>query len=243
MRDHELDIVDLGTKKGNAVFEFLKFSKRHLDQRKGNPLPCYLKQDELSSLNKAKCAGYEREEGEKYRKEVEGKGMQFRIADLATDDAIAQLPPAKVYLAWHFLEHVPNKDWSRKLVHASLSNSRWMSWFRLPSFQQDDFAGEGALRKHGMRFTWTNWRGHPSHWLVEDCQEAIQSWAEENKDRPYKLEIRPAGYIRTMGDHRVVPIDTEIDVNKYEKKHGPKPLHIKLEQPIVAEWEVIVRFT
>jgi len=242
MRDHELDIVDLGTKKGNAVFDFLKFSKRHLAQGKNNPSSCYLKQEELHSITRAGCVGYERKEGEKYRKEVEGRGMQFRIADLATDGAIAELPPAKVYLAWHFLEHVPNKDWSRKLVHASLSNSRWMAWFRLPSFQQDDKTGEGALRKHGMRFTWTNWRGHPSHWLVEDCREAIFSWAEENKDRPYGLEIRPAGYIRTMGDHRVVPINTEIDVNKYEKKHGPKPLHIELEQPIVAEWEVIVRF-
>tara|TARA_R110000824_G_scaffold315681_1_gene502828 strand:- start:479 stop:1210 length:732 start_codon:yes stop_codon:yes gene_type:complete len=242
MRDHELDIVDLGTKKGNATIEFLQFSKRHLQQRKGKPLPYYLTQEELSSMSIRNCAGYERKEGEKYRKGVEGRGMQFRLADLATDGAIEQLPPAKVYLAWHFLEHVPNKDWSRKLVHASLSNSRWMSWFRLPSFQQDDKTGEGALRKHGMRFTWTNWRGHPSHWLVEDCQEAIQSWAETNKDRPYFLDIRPAGYIRAMDDHRVVPIDTEIDVNKYEKKHGPKPLHIKLEQPIVAEWEVIVRF-
>ena len=231
MRDHELDIVDLGTKKGNATIEFLQFSKRHLQQRKGKPLPYYLTQEELSSMSIRNCAGYERKEGEKYRKGVEGRGMQFRLADLATDGAIEQLPPAKVYLAWHFLEHVPNKDWSRKLVHASLSNSRWMSWFRLPSFQQDDKTGEGALRKHGMRFTW----------LVEDCQEAIQSWAETNKDRPYFLDIRPAGYIRAMDDHRVVPIDTEIDVNKYEKKHGPKPLHIKLEQPIVAEWEVIVR--
>jgi len=242
MRDHELDIVDLGTKKGGATIEFLQFSHRHLKQSKNNPMPYYLTKEELDSIRMGKCVGYERAEGEKYRKDVENRKMQFRIADLATDGAIEELPSAKVYLAWHFLEHVPNKDWSRKLVHASLTNSRWMSWFRLPSFQQDDETGEGVLRKHGMRFTWTNWRGHPSHWLVEDCQEAIYSWGEENQDRPYRLSVRPAGYIRGMDDHRVVPIDTEIDVNKYEKKHGPKPLHVKFKKPIVAEWEVIVRF-
>lgn len=242
MRDHELDIVDLGTKRGNATIEFLQFSERHLKQRKGKPLPYYLTREELSSLSIRRCAGYERAEGEKYRKHVEGRKMQFRIANLATDGAIEDLPPAKVYLAWHFLEHVPNKDWSHKLVHASLTNSRWMSWFRLPSFQQDDKTGEGVLRKHGMRFTWTNWRGHPSHWLVEDNKSAIASWAEENPERPFIVDIRPAGYIRSMDDHRVVPIDTEIDVNRYEKKHGPKPLHVKFKQPIVAEWEVVVRF-
>jgi|TARA_R110000824_G_scaffold115066_3_gene265988 hypothetical protein len=242
MRDHELDIVDLGTKMGNATIEFLQFSKRHLDQQNNKPLPSYLTREEFNSIDIRKCVGYERAEGEKYRAQVEGRKMQFRIADLATAGAIEELPPAKVYLAWHFLEHVPNKDWSRKLVHASLSSSRWMSWFRLPSFQQDDATGEGALREHGMRFTWTNWRGHPSHWLVEDCTAAITSWAMDNQDRPYHLSVRPAGYIRSMDDHRVVPIDTEIDVNKYQKKHGPKPLHVKLKQPIVAEWEVIVRF-
>lgn len=227
----EFDVVDLGTKHGNAIDEFRK---------KGN---MYLKRQTLfNRILPPRCVGYERPQAENYRSIVEGKKYKFRTADLATDEAIAKLPMAEVYLAWHFLEHVPNKDWSRKLVRASLTYARHLAWFRLPSFQQDELTGEGVLRKHGMRFTWTNWRGHPSHWLVEDCKDAIEGWGKDVPVRDFDVIVKPAGFIKNMADHRVVPIDTPIDVNKYEPKHGPKPLHVKFKQPIVAEWEVIVRF-
>jgi len=227
----EFDVVDLGTKHGNAIEEFIKKGKQYLNYP-----------DFIQSIDPGRCVGYERPQAEDYRKIVEGKGFQFRTADLASDVAITHLPLAEVYLAWHFLEHVPNKDWSRKLVRAALTYSRKLAWFRLPSFQQDTDTGEGVLKEHGMRFTWTNWRGHPSHWLVEDCQEAIDSWSKDVPHRTFMLTVKPAGYIRSMSDHRVVPIDTPIDVNKYEPKYGPKPLGVVFKKPIVAEWEVIVRF-
>ena len=230
----EFDVVDLGTKKGNAIEAFLT--------KVGQTL---IGKDAVARLQPARCVGYERLEGEGYRKDVEARGCQFRLANLATDEAIAQLPPAEVYLAWHFLEHVPNKDWSRKLVQASLSCSQQAAWFRLPSFEQDTETGEGVLREHGMRFTWTNWRGHPSHWLVQDCLDAINDWNQKQDPaarRQYVLNVKPAGYIRNMRDHRVVPIDTPIDVNRYESRFGPKPLAVKFKKPIVAEWEVTVRF-
>lgn len=232
MMEPEFDIVDLGTKHGNAIDEFLK---------KGGE---YLKRRELMRrIQRGRCVGYERPQAEKYRKIVEGKGFQFRVADLANDEEIAKLPMAEIYLAWHFLEHVPNKDWSRKLVRASLTNARHMAWFRLPSFQQDKDTGEGVLKEHGMRFTWTNWKGHPSHWLVEDCLDAITEWSMDvGPYRTFDTMVKPAGYIKSMSDHRVVPIDTPIDVNKYEPKYGPKPLDVVFKKPIVAEWEVIVRF-
>jgi hypothetical protein len=227
----EFDIVDLGTKHGNAIAEFRKL---------GN---MYLKRQSLfNQIQPSRCCGYERPEAENYRKIVESKGYRFRTANLATDEAIAILPLSEIYLAWHFLEHVPNKDWSRKLVRASLSQARCLAWFRLPSFQQDDLTGEGVLKQHGMRFTWTNWQGHPSHWLVEDCTAAITEWSKDVPFRDFDLIVKPAGFINNMADHRVVPIDTPVDVNKYEPKYGPKPLHVQFKQPIVAEWEVIVRF-
>lgn len=227
----EFDIVDLGTKHGNAIDEFLKKGQQYLKR-----------QALMSRIKRDRCVGYERPQAEKYRSIVEGKGFQFRVADLATDEAIAKLPLAEIYLAWHFLEHVPSKDWSRKLVRACLTYARHMAWFRLPSFQPDDETGEGVLREHGMRFTWTDWTGHPSHWLVEDCQKAIEEWSRDVPMRQFETIIKPAGYIKSMEDHRVVPIDTPVDVNKYEPKYGPKPKGVKFKQPIVSEWEVIVRF-
>ena len=227
----EFDIVDLGTKHGWAIDEF---------RRKGN---MYLKLPELfKQIKPQQCVGYERPQMEKYRTIVEKKNYKFRTADLAVDEAIAALPLAKIYLAFHFLEHVPNKDWSRKLVHQSLTNAQHLAWFKLPSFQQDNETGEGVLRQHGMRFTWTTWPNHPSHWLVEDCTDAIKEWSKNFPDRSYNLIVKPYGWINDMANDLVVPIDAPNDVVKYEPKHGPKPLHIKFKQPVISEYEVIVMF-
>jgi hypothetical protein len=227
------DVVDLGTKQGNAMDVFLKTAGSH-----------YLKQSTIDSFDRKKCVGFERPEGRKYQSEVARKGFQFKVANLATDEGVASLPESKVYLAWHFLEHLPNKAWSKRLVQAALAKSKVMAWFRLPSFEQDDMNGEGVLRKHGMRFTWTNWIGHPSHWLVSDCQQAIEEWCErpQSTTERYTLTIKPAGYIRDMRDPRVVPINAPVDTNKYHPSFGSKPLSVVFDRPIVAEWEVIVRF-
>lgn len=231
MEKTEFDVVDLGTKHGGAIEEFLKRGR------------VFLRNESLERrLNRGRCVGYERPQAEDYRGKVEGKGFQFRTANLADDTEIARLPDSEIYLAWHFLEHVPNKDWARKLVQASLTHSRHFAWFRLPSFEQDEQNGEGFLRKHGMRFTWTNWLGHPTHWLVGDCTNAIIDWEKENPERKFDLQVRPADRITSMKDQRVVPIDTPVDVNKYEAKFGPKPLDVRFTTPVIAAWEVTVRF-
>jgi len=224
------DVVDLGTKQGNAISVFLNQAGK-----------MYLDNSLIKTFKEKNCVGFERKEGEKYRQNVESKGFKFNIANLATDEGIELLPESQVYLAWHFLEHLPNKEWSKKLVFASLTQAKTMAWFRLPSFEQDDITGEGVLKKLGLRFTWTNWHGHTSHWLVEDCVAAIREW-EKNQTRKFTLITRPAGYIKATSDKRVVPIDAPVDVNAYDPKFGYKPI-ISFKNPIISEWEVIVRYT
>jgi len=228
----QFDVVDLGTKHGNAIAEFLK---------KGN---MYLGNDQLfKSFRKDRCVGYERPEAENYRSIVEKKKFRFRVADLATDEAIAAMPAAHVYLAFHFLEHVPNKSWANKLVKASLTNAKSLAWFRLPSFEQDKDTGEGVLREHGMRFCWTHWTGHPTHWLVQDCVEAIEEWAKDNPEREYTLKVKPAELYKNIGNPRIVPISAPIDTNEYSESLGPKPKLPNFKPPVVSAWEVIVNFS
>jgi hypothetical protein len=223
------DVVDLGTKHGNAIAVFLKQAGK-----------TQISSEFVKNLKPAKCVGFERAEGEKYRNDVTAKGFQFEIANLATIEGINQLPKSQVYLAWHFLEHLPDKSWSNKLVKVSLTNTQTLAWFRLPSFEQDEMTGEGVLRKIGLRFTWTNWIGHSSHWLVNDCVQSIKEW-EKTQDRKFDLVIKPAGYIQSTEDKRVVPLDTPVDITAYNPKFGKKPA-ITFKKPIVAEWEVVVRF-
>jgi len=225
------DVVDLGTKRGGAIREFF---------RKGD---VFTKSGIKESCRPIKCVGYERQEGEVYRKDVESHGYQFRVADLSTEEGLAELPKSRVYLAWHFLEHVPDKACSDRAVKAALSNCQELAWFRLPSFEQDEDNGEGVLRKHGMRFTWTHWRGHTSHWLVEDCVRSISNWGEANPSRNYSIFIKAADYVKSMKDRRVVPIDAPIDTNQYAATMGNKPNLPAFDPPVIAAWEVAVVFS
>lgn len=223
-------LVDLGTKHGDAITQFR--------QRAGRTV---LSAKAVAQCKPHRCVGYERPEAAGYRERVEKQGYGFAIADLSDPVQLELLPTADIYLAWHFLEHLPDKEAAARVVHAALTRARRLAWFRLPSFEQDEDTGEGALRAIGLRFSWTHWRGHPTPWLVSDCVAAIKSWSTVNPDRLFDLTITPAAKIRHTHNVRVVPIDAPIDTNYYSPELGKK--RAKAFTPgIVSEWEVIMRF-
>lgn len=225
-----LDVVDLGTKHGNAMTTFLK--------RAGVTV---LPHKQVLSFSRTNCRGYERPEAEAYRKEVEAKQFQFATLDLSQPAQLAELPEASVYLAWHLLEHLPNATAAYWLIWRALSQAKQLAWFRLPSFEQDR-RGEGALRPLGLRFSWTNWRGHPNPYLVADCQQAVADWQKQNPERKCKVVTKPAGYIYNTDDRQVVPIGAPVDTNFYNKTLGPKPKGVLFAPPLVSEWDIVVRF-
>ena len=235
----KFDVVDLGTKHGNAIQTFLRLVQNR-DNKKVLRVLSELNFDP-SKIQKNLCLGVERPEAESYRNIVEKKGYKFLTLDLSSSLALSTLPVSRVYLLWHFLEHLPDKESSKQAVQSALSQSTGLVWCRLPSFQQDDQTGEGALRKLGLRFSWTHWRGHTSFWLVEDCVNAINEWGLQNPKRKYDILVKPCDYIKDTADKRVVPIGAPIDTNEYARSQGPKSF--KTFQPkLAAAWEVIVRF-
>lgn len=226
-----MKIVDLGTKHGEAISHFR--SKAGLT---------VLPRKEVARCVPGQCVGYERPEAASYRKKVESRGYQFELADLSVQSNLATLPESSIYLAWHVLEHLPDKMCADRVVQTALDKAKRLAWFRLPSFEQDDDQGEGVLRKLGLRFSWTYWAGHPTAWLVSDCVASITTWEIKNPDRPFELIVKPAGYIKSTDDKRVVPISAPIDTNYYSPKLGAKPKGVAFKPFIVSEWEVIVRF-
>lgn len=233
--EKELDIVDLGTKHGNAISTFFNLVK------KKNAIFNNLNFD-VDSLNPKLCIGFERPAAENYRSIVEGKGFNFSILDLADPLDIVKLPQGKVNLMWHFLEHLPDKATSKLVLQEALTKTSGMVWCRLPSFEPDLDTGEGVLRKLGLRFTWTHWSGHTSFWLVDDCVKAITEWGEQNPQRKFKLVIKPCEYMRDTNDKRIVPIKAPIDTQVYRPSYGKKPFKV-FNPKVVSAWEVVVKFT
>lgn len=232
--EKELDIVDLGTKHGNAISTFFNLVK------KKSPLVQNLNFN-TAALKPKLCTGFERPAAEKYRSIVEDKGFNFSILDLSDPKDVVKLPQGKVYLMWHFLEHLPDKLTSKLVLQEALSKTSGMVWCRLPSFEPDMNTGEGVLRQFGLRFTWTHWSGHTSFWLVDDCVQAIAEWSEHNPHRKFKLVIKPCEYMQDTNDKRIVPIDAPIDTQVYSPEQGKKPFK-SFNPKVVSAWEVIVKF-
>ena len=228
----DFDVVDLGTKHGNAIDSFFRYAAN-----------AGLPAEQLAGFQKSRCVGYEREQAAEYRSIVETKGYQFRLANLTMEANLNDLPTADVYLLWHFLEHLPTKLESQRVLLAALARTRTMVWLKLPSFQPDAYNGEGVLRDRGLRFTWTEWTGHPTPWLLQDCQKTLELWQTQAADRSYSTLVRPARVIEYSDNRHVVPINAPVDTLKYDPRHGPKPdPPIRFPRRVVAEWDVIIHF-
>jgi hypothetical protein len=217
-------VVDLGTKLGSALTEF----RRRADQF----FP------DLPKLPPGECLGVDR--NEKYRADVEGQGYLFAGWDLTDSDVLTGLPTADYYIAWDFLEHLPDTLWSQTLVKLMLHNARRGVWLRLPSFEQDAQTGEGRLKELGLRFAWTEWTGHKSRFTLMDCAAAIQEYSLET-GRSVKTKFKPGRRVRSTADSRVVPLAAPVDTVKYTAALGLKPVQ-QLEPPLVAQWEVLLTY-
>lgn len=228
----EFDVVDLGTKHGNALDVFFP-----------RAVAAGLDPEQLATFQLNRCVGYEREKAESYRSIVEAKGYQFRLSNLAIEDNLQKLPTSEVYLLWHFLEHLPSKLEAQRVLLAALARTRTMIWLKLPSFQPDGLNGELVLRDRGLRFTWTDWSGHPTPWLLQDCQKTLELWRTQAPDRSYTAKVRPAKFIHNSDDPRVVPVNSPTDTLKYHPKLGRKPNPaIWFKPKVVAEWDVVIQF-
>ncbi len=216
-------VVDLGCKLGNALGEFRKRGGMFYGDR-------------VYSIQPEACVGVDKQS--RFRRDLEECGYTFLEMDVTEEGALERLPEADFYLAWDFLEHLPDKDWAFRIIQAMLQRARCGVWIRMPSFEQDDNTGEGALKKLGLRFTWTNWHGHPTHLLVHDVVSAVNTFKAETH-RAITLRVKPGKRIYSTSDVCVVPEDAPQDTTKYHEGLGFRPVQ-KFNPPLVGQWEAII---
>jgi hypothetical protein len=205
-------VVDLGTKTGGALDVF----RRRADT--------YFKDAECARED---CLGVDF--ADKYADEIRKKGYQFSAADVTT----CRWPTADFFLAFDFLEHLPDKEVSDVVLRQMLTNAKRGVWLKMPSFEQDA-TGEGQLKRYGLRFTWSYWSGHPSHYLVEDAMRVITDTCPNAKVKHKHQRI-----IKHSRSRFVVPINAPIDTTEYSEDLGPKP-DIDFNPHVIGCHELIV---
>lgn len=208
-------VVDLGTKQAGALQEFLA---------KGD---IYFGKDVLT-IKPAECLGIDHQA--RYAHEVKALGYEFWTQDILAN--LDSLPEADYYLAWDFLEHLPNVRESSRVLRAALARARIGVWLRMPSFEQDE-EGEGQLRKLGLRFAWSHWHGHPSHYLVGDAEEVFS----KNPD-VHQWRAKRGKKIFSTNHPDVVPISAPLDTVRYDESLGPRRI-VRLNPVVIGQWEVL----
>ena len=211
-------VVDLGTKQGGALGVFLKHGQMYFD---------------TFGIKPGDCLGIDRKRT--YEKAVRKRGYHFKEANIFSDEFV--WPKADYYLAFDFLEHLPDIHASDQVLRRMIENARRGVWLRMPSFEQDEETGEGQLKKLGLRWAWTTWRGHPSHYLKGQACSIIQTSLPQ---RMFRMKVRPNRIMANTSDRSIVPIDAPGEANRFDQKTMGRKPHRKLDPPVVGQWEVIV---
>jgi len=169
-----LKYVDLGAKKAGAL----------MVARKRGPsrgLPEAAKRD---------CLAVERLP--RYRQFVEKAGYRFVQADVLGDFL---WPWADVYLAFNFLEHLPDLDASQSVLANMFRRSRRCVWLLLPSFEEEALA---RLRKLGYEFPWVCWPNHRAHVQLKHVEEVAARFKVKERKLIYRWLFKDCEKLRAL---------------------------------------------
>ena len=210
---NKLAVVDLGTKKAGAIDVFREHHSIYFPSQK---------------IPEAHCLGLDVQD--KYRDVVTNKGYKFQASRIEDFDWVK----ADYYLAFDFLEHLTSIEQSKEVLKQMLRHATKGVWLRLPSFEEDE-TNMATLRPLGLRFTWTQWTGHTSHFQKRHVTEAINE--SEFKGLPVKF----VGNLKIKNtQHRtIVPEHAPIDAVRYKTVYGNK-LNTSFNPPLIGQWEAII---
>ena len=209
-------VVDLGTKKAGALNVFIKHHGLYFPSQRFDP---------------SQCLGVDYTA--KYKAEVEKQGYAFSSANVLKD---FEWPTAEYYLAFDFLEHMPDLKTAQELLARMIEKSSKGVWVRMPSFELDE-TNIAQLERHNLRFTWTTWHYHPAHL----CRHHVKEVVDDRDDPNITLRFKKNMPVRDSSDWRVVPDTVHPDVTRYDPaKHGPKP-KVKFDPPLIGQWEALIK--
>ncbi len=208
-------VVDLGCKKGGAIGVFRKWHGAHFPWGR--------------DIAPHECLGIDRNDN--CRKDIEGHGFTFLGADVLVPDFI--WPNAEFYTAFHFFEHLPSLEQANYVLRKVLEHARVGVWIRMPSYENDETAGE-RLSPHGLRFFWRDWKGHKTKYRLEHVWRMLS----ENPDWKVMKEV-PKGEVTSSADDRLVPESAPSEIGKYLPDMGPKP-EVTFDPPLIPEWDVFI---
>jgi len=145
---------------------------------------------------------------------LEARGFPALEVDLANPIAFKGRVGYSTML--HFLEHLKSVDEVRRAIHNAITATRKVVLVRYPWFDAD-----GYLFENGLKFVWSDWRGHATSLNSLRMWRLLDSF--EQKGLIARFQIAGRIPIEDSSHKFIVPLNAPIDTLEYDAdEHGPK---------------------
>jgi len=123
---------------------------------------------------------------------------------------------ARFSILSHFLEHLPNYEAVTRSLETAIAISRDFVFVRQPWFDTD-----GELFRHGLKFYWSDWSGHPMPLTSLQMYRAIRKAL--GAGRIARATVYGFNPVVNTDDECVIPVSEPLNSSKYDPAlHGLK---------------------
>ena len=130
----------------------------------------------------------------------------------------------------HFLEHLPDLAAVRKAVQSAAKVATHFLFIQGPFFDADEH-----LREHGLKFYWSDWKGHPCHLTTDQLVATLEDLGLND----YLALARVP--VESSLDAAIHPLASPRNQHDYVPgKHPPKP-EVSFDRPLYREMVCLVR--
>jgi len=134
----------------------------------------------------------------------------------------------------YFLEHVPNRKDVRLYIRHAVAASREFVFIR-----QHYFDADGYLFRRGLKFFWSDWRGHPNTMSTLDFHSILARMRNAGVIGNFSIHVRNP--IKNSAHEAVLPIGAPPDQSRYNPAiHPIKSMDIEFEECAFAEVIVFI---
>ena len=159
---------------------------------------------------------------------MRARGYDCIVGDVANLD----LPPKSVRFVTmsHFLEHLPDLATVRKAVQTAARVATHFLFIQGPFFDADSY-----LREHGLKFYWSDWKGHPCHLTIAQLVATFEALGLKDYVALARVPVE------SSLDAAIHPLASPRNQHDYlPGEHPPKPA-VAFERPLYREMVCLVR--
>ncbi len=130
----------------------------------------------------------------------------------------------------HVLEHLPSLEIAQKTIKKACELAKDFVFIQGPYFDGDKY-----LAENGLKFFWSDWRGHTYHLTVKELRNILSSL----KFVEYKIFMNKE--VIDSGSEFIHPFNSPTDQYNYDERYHPKKDLIVFDKKLYREFVCYIK--